>query len=112
VPADHHSEYLSSTLEALTPDGRRRVDELLDELTQAAGSRPAVLRLAQVLRGEADEGKLETPDPDPGLELSPDELDRLMTGFTVIRDGEPLDDVGDWANAVLQLLEDEAERHR
>ena len=29
-------------------------------------------------------------------------------GFTTIRDQEPLDDVGDWANAVLALLEDEA----
>ena len=38
--------------------------------------------------------------------LSPDELDRLISGFEEIRDQEPLDDVGDWANAVVQLLED------
>jgi hypothetical protein len=31
-----------------------------------------------------------------------------MTGFITIRDQEPLNDVGDWANAVLTLLEDEA----
>jgi hypothetical protein len=108
---DHHSEYLSRTLEALTPDGRRRVDELLDELVQAAGNREAVLRFAQFLKYEADEGRLDAADPDPGLELSPGELDRLMTGFTVIRDDEHLDDVSDWANAVLQLLQDDAEPH-
>jgi hypothetical protein len=112
VPIDHHSEYLRSSLEALTPDGRRRVDELLDELTQASGNHEAVRRFARLLRDEADEGRLETADPDPGLELSPDELDRLMTGFTTIRDSEHLDDVGDWANAVIQLLEDEADAHR
>ena len=33
-----------------------------------------------------------------------------MLGFRTIRDEEPLDDVADWANAVLALLEDEAGR--
>jgi len=31
----------------------------------------------------------------------------LATGFTTIRDQESLDDVADWANAVLALREDE-----
>jgi hypothetical protein len=31
-------------------------------------------------------------------------------GFKTIRDSEPRDDVTDWANAVIALLEDE--RHR
>jgi hypothetical protein len=34
----------------------------------------------------------------------------LTAGFRTIRDQEPLDDVSDWANAVVALLEDEAER--
>jgi hypothetical protein len=33
-----------------------------------------------------------------------------VLGFRTIRDEEPLDDVADWANAVLALLEDEAGR--
>jgi hypothetical protein len=32
----------------------------------------------------------------------------LTAGFRTIRDQEPLDDVADWANAVVALLEDEA----
>jgi hypothetical protein len=39
------------------------------------------------------------------------ELGLLIQGFIVIRDQEHLDDVGDWANAVLQLL-DQVARHR
>jgi hypothetical protein len=42
--------------------------------------------------------------------LSGEELDRLLGGFMTIRDQEPLDDVGDWANAVIALLEDEIRR--
>jgi hypothetical protein len=49
-------------------------------------------------------------DPDeegtePGAMLTPPELDALIAGFMRIRDQEPLDDVSDWANAVLALLE-------
>jgi hypothetical protein len=58
---DHHSAYLAQTLEALTPEGRARVDELLEPLT---------------------------------------------AGFMVIRDQEPLEDVAQWANAMLALLAD------
>ena len=46
----------------------------------------------------------------PGSALSRQELDVLIPGFTAIRDQEPLDDVADWANAVVALLEDET-RH-
>jgi hypothetical protein len=41
--------------------------------------------------------------------LTEQELDGLTAGFMTIRDQEPLDDVANWANAVLALLEDEAE---
>jgi hypothetical protein len=39
--------------------------------------------------------------------LSEEELDILTVGFMTIRDQEPLDDVANWANAVLALLADE-----
>ena len=44
----------------------------------------------------------------PGRALSRQELNILIPGFRTIRDQEPLDDVADWANAVVALLEDEA----
>ena len=40
-------------------------------------------------------------------EAGEDELDILIAGFMTIRDQEPLDDVANWANAVLALLKDE-----
>jgi len=43
--------------------------------------------------------------------LSPQELDILIPGFRAIRDQEPRDDVADWANAVVALLEDGAGRN-
>ncbi len=55
--------------------------------------------------------RVSTPDHHTGtgsLRLTRREIDELATGFTTIRDQEPLDDVADWANAVLALLEDEA----
>ena len=52
---------------------------------------------------EADAGDI------PGRALSPQELNILIPGFRTIRDQEPLDDVADWANAVVALLEDEAD---
>jgi hypothetical protein len=49
----------------------------------------------------------------PEDRLTDEELDVVTAGFMRIRDQEPLDDVADWANAVLALLEDEAARsHR
>jgi hypothetical protein len=44
--------------------------------------------------------------------LTKRELDVLAAGFITIRDQEQLDDVADWANAVLALIEDEAARSR
>jgi len=103
TPADHHSEYLARTVAALTPEGRARVDELLDQLAAAAGGRERLVRFAAVRRAEADTAELESA-PD---ELTRQELDALTAGFMAIRDGEQLDDVADWANAVLALLQDE-----
>ena len=44
---------------------------------------------------------------EPGARLSAQEIEVLTAGFMTIRDQEPLDDVADWANAVLALLADE-----
>ncbi len=108
MTTDHHSEYLTQTVAALTPEGRGRVDELLELLAEAAGGRPELVRFAQTLKDEADLGKTGTPaEVESGRGLSEPELDRLLAGFITIRDQEPLDDVGNWANAVIALLEDE-----
>jgi hypothetical protein len=107
--ADHHSEYLARAVAALTPEGHERVDELLDQLAGAVGDREWLLRFAKARRSEADLGRTgDPPDGEPGRMLSAQELDALIAGFMTIRDQEPLDDVADWANAVLALLEDEA----
>lgn len=106
--SDHHSDYLAKTIAALTPDGRSRVDELLEELARSVGDRGLVYRFAMIREREADSGKL-AAGPDPGRSFTKQQLDGLITGFTVIRDQEPLDEVNDWANAVIQLLEDDAE---
>jgi len=105
---DHHSEYLAKTIAALTPEGHVRVDELLDELARSAGDVGLVSQFAMIREHEADSGKL-AAGPDPGRSFTKHQLDELVTGFTIIRDQEPLDDVTDWANAVIQLLEDDAE---
>jgi hypothetical protein len=107
---DHHSEYLARALAALTPEGHRRVDELLDQLAGSVGDRAWLIAFAKERRAEADDGHLENPAVEPSEMLSPAELDVLISGFEEIRDQEPLDDVGDWANAVVQLLEDAAGR--
>ena len=103
TPADHHSEYLASTIADLTPEGRARVDDLLDQLAGAAGGRERLIRFAGARRTEADTAQIQSK-PD---ELAPQEVEALTAGFMTIRDGEPLDDVAAWANAVLQLLRDE-----
>ena len=105
---DHHSEYLARAVAALTPEGHRRVDELLDQLAGLVGDRAWLAAFAKARRGEADSGELVAPAAEPAEKLSPGELDRLISGFEEIRDQEPRDDVGDWANAVVQLLEDAA----
>ena len=53
---DHHSEYLAIATGALTPEGRKRVDELLEELARAGGGREWVRRFALVREAEADKG--------------------------------------------------------
>ena len=105
--ADQHSVYLARAVASLTPEGRARVDELLAQLVTAGGGHESLVRFAERRKAEADAGRTDlTPDADPVLTQR--ELDGLFTGFTTIRDQEPLDDVADWANAVLALLEDEA----
>ena len=104
--SDHHSAYLARAVAALTPEGRRRVDELLDQLAGLVGDHPWLVAFANARRSEADEGQLEPLATEPAERLCEEELERLSSGFLQIRDQEPRDDVADWANAVLQLLED------
>jgi hypothetical protein len=105
---DHHSEYLAKAIAALTPEGHARVDELLNGLSRSVGDQGLVAQFAMIREREADSGEL-AAGPDPGLSFTKHQLDELITGFTIIRDQEPLDDVNDWANAVIQLLEDDAD---
>jgi hypothetical protein len=111
MTSDHHSAYLAKALAALTPAGHQRVDELLDQLTEVVGDRVRLVRFARARREEADAGR---PEPEAAGDAAPaltrGEIQGLLVGFRTIRDEEPLDDVGDWANAVLALLEDEAGR--
>jgi hypothetical protein len=109
---DHHSEYLASASDALTPEGHQRVDELLRQLAEVVGDHEAVAMSAAARKAEVDVGRTEAPaDASPGRALSQQELNVLIPGFRAIRDQEPQDDVVDWANAVVALLEDEAGRN-
>ena len=82
---------------------------LLEQLTEAGAGHASLLRFAEVRETEADTGRTDASgDPGPAAILTEQELDGLVAGFITIRDQEPLDDVSDWANAVLALLEDEA----
>jgi hypothetical protein len=104
---DHHSEYLARTIAALTPEGRKRVDELLEQLAQVVGGHEAVRRFAETREAEADLGR--TDDSTGGEPaLTEQEVGLLLAGFKTIRDQETRDDVADWANAVVALLEDES----
>ena len=108
---DHHSEYLAKAIAALTPEGHKRVDELLDGLVEVVGNHEWVVRFAEARKAEADVGRTDvSAKTEPGRMLTRQELDGLTAGFKAIRDQEPLDDVADWANAVVALLEDEAPR--
>jgi len=104
---DHHSEYLAKAVAALTPEGRRRADELLDKLAIAGRGREWVVRFAMAREAEVDAGRADDSSEEPGERLSKQELEVLTAGFMTIRDQEPLDDVANWANAVLALLADE-----
>ena len=104
---DHHSTYLAEAVAALTPEGRKRADELLDQLAVAGRSREWIARFALAREAEVDTGRTNTStDEEPQTRLSKEELDILTAGFMAIRDQEQLDDVADWANAVLALLAD------
>lgn len=105
MSADHHSEYLERAVAALTPAGRVRVDELLDELAEAVGGREPLTRFATARKAEVDAGSTcGATAPEPGL--TEQDTNALLAGFIRIRDDEHLDDVADWANAVVALLED------
>jgi hypothetical protein len=105
---DHHSAYLARAVGGLTTDGRRRLDEILGQLVSSAAGHPAVARFAAVRGAEADTGQVDRTAQDPLL--AEGELEALTVGFMTIRDDEQLDDVADWANAVLALLKDEPTR--
>jgi hypothetical protein len=108
--ADHHSAYLARALAALTPEGRERVDQLLDQLAQTAADREWLVRFALARKAEADLGHTRAAGgADPGRMLTAEELAALLAAFKTIRDQEPLDDVADWANAVVALLQDDAD---
>ena len=108
TPPDRHSAYLAQALAALTPEGRARVDELLEQLAQAAGGRERLVRFAEVRESEADVGRPgAAAGAEPADAMTPQELEALTAGFMTIRDREHLDDVAQWANAVIALLEDE-----
>ena len=110
---DHHTAYLTRAVAALTPQGHERVDELLEQLADSVGNRDDLVRFAKARKAEADLGRTGLPgDTGPLTTLTKRELDGLATGFILIRDQEPLDDVGDWANAVVALIEDEARSRR
>jgi hypothetical protein len=81
----------------------------MEQLAQVVGDHHAVARFAGARKAEADLGRAEPPtEDDAGRTLTTQELNVLTAGFRAIRDQEPLDDVADWANAVVALLEDEA----
>ena len=61
--ADHHSTYLAKAVAALTPEGRKRVDELLDQLAVAGRSHEWVVRFALAREAEVDAGGRRTPRP-------------------------------------------------
>jgi hypothetical protein len=109
--SDHHSEYLARAIAALTPEGRERIDELLEQLVQEGGGHEAVRGFARVREAEADFGRT---DVSTGGKSTPteQELEVLLAGFKTIRDQEPRDDVADWANAVVALLEDQRDEGR
>jgi hypothetical protein len=112
LPGDHHSAYLARAIAALTPEGRKRVDELLGQLASAARGDDRVVGFALARRAEVDAGWAETPAAEASHVLTEQERDGLLGGFIRIRDQEPLDDVSDWANAVVALLEDEPPSNR
>ena len=85
---NHHSEYLAKAIDALTPEGRKRVDVLLDQLTEVVGDHEAVARFAAARKVEAERGRLEaSAGASPGRVLSTQELTLRSpaSGKSVIR---------------------------
>jgi hypothetical protein len=103
---DHHSVYLARAVAALTPPGRARADELLTQLAGAVGGREPVVRFASALKADVDARGTNEAEPVTGEGLAVQDVNDLLAGFMQIRDQEPLEDVADWANAVVVLLED------
>ena len=83
------------------------MDELLEQLAGMVPGHQSLVAFAKAREAEADAGRLGDEVGDPVHRLTDEELERLASGFMTIRDEEPADDVGDWANAVIALLEDE-----
>ena len=106
-----HREYLARAVAALTPAGHSRVDELLEQLAALVADHESLVRFAKARETEADLGRTDIAT-EPGPRLTDQELDGLIVGFMNIRDQEHLDDVADWANAVLALLQDERRERR
>jgi hypothetical protein len=102
---DHHSVYLERAVAALTSAGRARVEELLEQLAEAVGGREQLVGFALARKAEADRGSTGGATAVPAG-LTEQDVNALLGGFMRIRDEEPLDDVADWANAVVALLED------
>jgi hypothetical protein len=84
---DHHTEYLTRAVAALTPQGHERVDELLDQLADVVGDRDELVRFAKARAAEAHLGRTAgSTDIRSPTTLTRDQLDGLATGFTTIRD--------------------------
>ena len=83
------------------------MDELLEQLAGMVPGHPWLVAFAKAREAEAPRIRLGDEVGDPVHRLTDEELERLASGFMTIRDEEPADDVGDWANAVIALLEDE-----
>src|SRR5580765_5725157 len=74
--ADHHSAYLARAVANLPPEGRERVDELLDELAAAGRGREWVVRFATAREAEVDAGRTDVSSAEePGERLSKPELE-------------------------------------
>jgi len=71
---------------------------------------PWLVAFAKAREAEADTGSITGDATDPVHRLNDEELERLASGFITIRDQDHADDVADWANAVIALLEDEIHR--
>ena len=75
------------------------------QLAEAVGGREPLTRFATARKAEVDAGSTGgATAPEPGL--TEQDANALLAGFIRIRDDEHLDDVADWANAVVALLED------